>query len=591
MRLVPIERRPQWVVVLLLALLVSGLEAVGAILVYLLVGLATDPDAPMEVPVLGDLRQLLPALAEDRLLIATAAGTAAFFLVRAVIRLGQVYVQARVANMTSVDLASTLFARYLRLPYSFHLRRNSSELMRNASESVNEVLGSVLMPMVRLVAEGFVILGLVVVLLVTAPIATALVALVLGPFLLFVLRVVQPRMGRLGIISQREHGAGLQALQQGLHGYRDITVLGRQDFFEGVYRATRYEIARTRWLRSVLGEFPRVAVEALVVGFIAAFLILSTQLGEGAAESLPILGLFAYAAMRIMPALNKVVTNLNALRFGQAAVDAVVEDLGIELPYPIGEVERLDMERELRFDHVSFTYAGSDEPTLADIDLVVRRGESIGIVGATGAGKSTLTDLIVGLSVPTDGRVTVDGRDMREVAPRFQRSIGMVSQQVFLLDDSLRSNIALGVPTHEIDEQRVWEAVRLAQLEDFVTSLPRGLDTRVGERGVRVSGGQRQRVAIARALYPSPSVLVFDEGTSALDNLTEALLIEALEQLREDHTIVTVAHRLSTVQNHDRIVFLRDGRMDDVGSFAELVARNADFRRLARWHETGAAPA
>lgn len=589
-RLVPRARRGQWVAVVVFALIASGLEAVGAVLVYLLVGLTTDPAASLEVPLVGDLRARLPELAPEQLITATAIGVAVFFVVRAGVKLSQSYFQARVANQTSVDIATALFARYLRLPYSFHLRRNSSELIRNASESVNEILGSVLMPMVRLVAEGFMILGLVAVLLYTAPAATAAVAVVLGVFVLFVLRVVQPRMGRLGAISQREHGAGIQALQQGLHGYRDITVLGRQQYFEEVYRSARLKIARARWLRAMLGEFPRVAIEALVVGLIALFLVVSTQTGGGAAESLPVLGLFAYAALRLMPSLNEVVRNLNSLRFGRAAVQDVEADLDLKLPFPVGEVARLDMREALRLEHVTFVYDGAEEPTLEDIDLMVARGESVGVVGATGAGKSTLTDLLLGLSVPTHGRVTVDGQDLREVAPSFQRSVGMVSQEVFLLDDTLRHNIALGVPPSEIDEERVAQAVGLAQLDEFVASLPEGLDTWVGERGVRVSGGQRQRVAIARALYPDPSLLVFDEGTSALDNLTEAMLIESLEQLQNDRTIITVAHRLSTVRDHDKIVFMRDGRIDDVGSYDELGARNPEFRRLARWAASGAAP-
>ncbi|MBA2318148.1 MAG: ABC transporter ATP-binding protein [Euzebyales bacterium] len=563
----------------------SGLEAVGAVLIFILIGLATDPQGPIDVPVVGDLRARLPALAVSDLIALIAGAVAVFFVIRAFAVLGQTYFQGRVAQNAGAELSVRLLERYLRLPYAFHLRRNSSELIRNANDSVGEIVSSVLMPSVRVVSEGFVVLAVLSVLLVTAPVATALVALVLGPLVVVLLRVVQPRIGRLGRISQDLGRWSLQALQQGLHGYRDITVLGRQDHFLASYRQARRGIARTRYLRAALSELPRVSIETVVVGLIAVFLIISTRMRDDPAGSLAVLGLFAYAGLRIMPALNKVVNNLNLIRFGHAAAEDVQADLALPVPDADDGVDRLDFNQALALQRVSFRYPGTDQRTLVDLDLMIRKGESIGIVGATGAGKSTLVDLIVGLSAATSGRITVDGVDLVARAAAWQRNIGMVSQQVFLLDDTLRRNIALGLPDESIDEQRVRQAISLAQLDDFVARLPDGLNTMVGERGVRVSGGQRQRVAIARALYSRPSVLIFDEGTSALDNLTEAMLVEALAGLREDHTIITVAHRLSTVRDYDRIVFMRDGRIDDIGTFVELGRRNEEFRRLARWSD------
>jgi ATP-binding cassette subfamily C protein len=580
--LIPPGQRKLWVGVVVLALLVSGMEAVGAVLVYLLVGLATEPGGTTELPLVGDVRTLLPGMPADELVAVTALVVAVFFVVRALAVLGSRYYQDRVAQMTGVGLSARLLERYLRLPYAFHLRRNSSQLIRNTNESVAEILNSILQPLVKVVSEGLVIVMLLVVLLVTAPLATLLVALVLSPLVAFVLRVVRPRMKRLGQISQREGASSYQALQQSLHGYRDITVLGRQDFFLDAYRRSRTRIAETRWKRGVLSEFPRVSIEAIVIGFIAAFVSIASLQGGGAQESLAVLGLFAYAALRIMPALNKVVSSVNALRFGRAALDDVQGDLDLPMPAPPeADVPPLPFSEAIRLVEVTFAYEGTDAPTLLGVDLTIGSGESLGIVGSTGAGKSTLVDLIVGLSAPTSGRITVDGVDLRGNEAAWQRTIGMVSQQVFLVDDTLRRNIALGLREDEIDDDRVREAARLAQLEEFVATLPEGFETTVGERGVRVSGGQRQRVAIARALYHRPHVLVFDEGTSALDNVTEMLLIEALERLREDHTIITVAHRLSTVRNYDRIAFMAHGSLQGVGSYDELMDRSADFRMLA----------
>lgn len=579
--LVPQGQRKLWAGVVVLALVVSGLEAVGAVLVYTLVGFVTEPAGGTELPLIGDVRRLLPEWLQDQFVAAIAIGVAIFFAFRAVVVLGNRYYQDRVTQMTGVALSTRLLERYLRLPYAFHLRRNSSQLIRNSNESVAEILNSILQPLVKMVSEGLVILMLVAVLLATAPLATLLVTLLLVPLIAFVLRVVRPRMKRLGQISQREGARSYQALQHSLHGYRDITVLGRQDFFLDTYRQSRTTIAQTRYKRGMLSEFPRVSIEAVVIGCIATFVSVSAIRGQGAEQSLALLGLFAYAALRIMPALNKVVSSVNALRFGRAALDDVQSDLELPVPHRAKNAPPLPFDRELRLDGVSFTYEGAAETTLHGIDLTVRRGESLGIVGSTGAGKSTMIDLIVGLSTPTSGTVTIDGVDLRGKEAAWQRNIGMVSQQVFLLDDTLRRNIALGLRAEEIDDDRVHEAAHLAQLDTFVASLPNGLETTVGERGVRVSGGERQRVAIARALYHRPSVLVFDEGTSALDNLTELLLVRALAQLQADHTIITVAHRLSTVRDYDLIAFLAGGRLQDVGAFEELVARNEQFRLLA----------
>lgn len=576
-------QRGRWLGVAAFALAISALEATGAVLIFILISLTTDPAGSIDLPLLGDLRDWVPAVAQDQLVVATAAGIALFFIARALIIVVQSYYQARVLQQTGVDLAVRLLHRYLRLPYAFHLRRNTSELLRNTNDSVNMLLGSVLIPAVHLLTEGLVVTGLLVVLLATAPLATGLAAVVIGPVVYITMRVVQPRLKRLGRISQREGARSYQALQQGLHGYRDIAVLGRQDFFVDLFRRTRLRIAEARYKRAALGALPRVAIESAVITFIAGFIAFSTLIGGDALRSLPVLGLFAYAALRIMPALNKIVSSLNSIRYGSAALDDIRADLALPIPVSSDDTHTMTFSQELHLQEVTFQYEQTDAPTLFDIELVISCGETIGIVGPTGAGKSTLLDLIVGLSAPSTGRVTVDGADISGRATAWQRNLGLVSQQVFLLDDTLRRNIALGVPDDEIDESAVLEAVALAQLEDFVSSLPEGLDSTVGEQGVRVSGGQRQRVAIARALYTRPSVLIFDEGTSALDNLTEAALIEAIEGLKQHHTIITVAHRLSTVQDYDRIVFMRNGRIDDVGSFDDLGQRNAEFRRFARW--------
>jgi ATP-binding cassette, subfamily B, bacterial PglK len=571
----------RWWLVVALALLVSGLEALGAVLVYALTGLASEPGGTIELPLLGDLRDQVPGWENDQLVVATAIGVAIFFVVRGLAVLLQTYTQVRVANAAAVDLATQLLDRYLRVPYDFHLQRNSSELIRNTTESVTEILNTVLVPAVRLFAESVLVLVLTGVLIATAPREALLAVAVLGPVVFIVLRLVQPRIARLGAIKQRESAVSIQLLQDSLHGYRDVTLLDRREHFTDAYRASRLTVTRTGYLRAALSARPKAIIEAIVVSLIAAFLAVSVRRGD-ATQSLAVVGLFGYAALRLMPALEKLVKNLNDLRFGRAALDDVTADLAIATRDGVRSAAALPFTRALTLDRVTFTHPGNTTPTLEAIDLSVGCGTSLGIVGATGAGKSTLVDVMVGLATPTAGLVHIDDVDLRGHEAAWQRNIGLVSQEVFLLDDTLRRNIALGVPDGDIDEAAVLEAVELAQLRDLLNSLPDGLASRVGERGMRVSGGQRQRIAIARALYPRPQVLVFDEGTAALDNATEAEVTAALARLQENHTIITIAHRLTTVRDHDRIVHLDEGRVSALGTYEELLRDSPGFRQLAR---------
>ncbi|WP_299958609.1 ABC transporter ATP-binding protein [uncultured Modestobacter sp.] len=569
--------RLRWIAVVLLALLAAGLEVLGALLVvWLLASITTDASA-FDVPLVGDLRDVLPTWDETGLAILVGSAITAVFLLRAVVIVGQSYVQFRVAENAGARLATQLLEGYLAMPNSFHLQRNSAELVRNTYDTVQQFVREALVPAVRLLSHSLIIAGLVAVLLATSPLATLLVLVVLGPLVWALLRLVQPRVKRLGQTSQSMSRSLLQTLNESLAGWRDITVLGAQPFFVQRFAEDRRSLARTRYLRSTAKELPRVAVETCLVLGILGILGVSLLTEGGALAALPTLGLFGYAAVRLQPSLNEVLAALNALKFVSAGIDLLHADLALFPPRSSPgsrPAEPVPLQDELRVEGVTARYPGAHRNALTDVQLTIRAGEFIGIVGPTGGGKSTLVDVVLGLMEPAAGRVTVDGRDIASATAGWHASLGVVHQVVHLSDTSLRENIALGVPPQEIDETRVAEAVTLAQLDEFVASLPEGLDTVIGERGTKVSGGQRQRLAIARALYRRPSVIVFDEGTSALDSNTEAQLMAALSALRNDRTIIAVAHRLSTVQDCDRVALVEDGRLIDMAPFPELVQRN-----------------
>jgi ABC-type multidrug transport system fused ATPase/permease subunit len=408
---------------------------------------------------------------------------------------------------------------------------------------------------------------------------------VVGGLLLLPLTLSRHATARWGQAVARLDAETLQTLQQSLGGVKEVKLSGRERFFLAQFDERVAGAGQLRTRYAVVASTLRMGVETVFVcGLLAVSLLLTLERG---AAALPLLGLYAYAGFRVIPSANRIMMYISELRYSRAWIHDLRDDLAA-LPPPApapGGAEPIRFTRAVALEGVSYTYADEADPVLVDVDLTIARGESIGIVGPSGAGKSTLIDLLLGLLTPTRGRITVDGRDVAGALRSWQRHIGYVAQEPFVLDDTLRRNVAFGVGDAEIDDQRVTAALRLAQLGEFVVGLPAGLDTMLGERGTRLSGGQRQRVAIARALYDEPEVLVFDEATSALDTPTERELIAALEALRGVKTLVVIAHRLTTVRHCDRLAVLRDGRLAAVGPWDELLARDAGFRALA-----GAAP-
>jgi ATP-binding cassette, subfamily B, bacterial PglK len=584
--------RAAWLGLALLALIVTGLETASALLIFIVIQLAANPEAPLQLPIVGDPRRWFPDLPQSQVLIRVMSLIAGFFIVRSGVVLLQSYLRARTAEYTGVRLSSRLFRGYLRMPYAIHLQRNSAELIRNVQDAVRDVVGFTLTPALGIASELLVIAGLAIVLVLTAPLAAGLAAVVFAPLIAILFRIVQPKLGVLGKTGHQMNRSALAVLQQSLHGYRDIAILGRRETFSQQYEKAREQIARARTLQQFLGDVPRITLEAALILFVALFLTVAVAIGGSPQKSLAVLGMFAYAAIRVLPSLNHLVLQMNELKYGAAATAEIYRDLVSVENSPSATVPletrrgdestSLVLHRSIRFAGVSYRYPYAELDSLIDVDLEIRKGESMGVVGPTGGGKTTLVDVMLGLLSPTRGRVLVDDTDIQSDLEGWQRNLGVVPQMVYLLDTTLRRNIALGIDDPDIDEEAVWEAVHRAQLDGFVASLPQGLDSVVGERGLRLSGGERQRVAIARALYRRPPVLVFDEGTSALDTGTESELLRALEPLRRAHTLVIIAHRLSTVLDCDRIILVDAGRIVDDGSFHELLERNESFRRLAK---------
>jgi ATP-binding cassette, subfamily B, bacterial PglK len=379
---------------------------------------------------------------------------------------------------------------------------------------------------------------------------------------------------RWGKTRQFHEGLRIQHLQQGLGGAKDVKLLGRETEFFAQYREHNYGSATVQQRLTAVQQLPRLWLELLAAVGLAALVLIMIGTGKPLDALLPTIGLFVVAAFRLMPSVSRVMTSTQVVRYNHPVVTMLREEVDILDRGAVAPVAAPPMRfrSEIRLEHVSFRYAGVEADAVRDVNLVIPRGASVGFVGGSGAGKSTLVDVILGLLAPSQGAVLVDGVDIRTQLRGWQDQVGYVAQSIFLTDDTLRRNVAFGLPEDRIDDIAVHRAIRAAQLEEFVTSLPQGLDTVVGERGVRLSGGQRQRIGIARALYHDPPVLVLDEATSSLDTTNEQGVMEAVKALQGDKTILIVAHRLSTVAHCDQLFRFEQGALVDAGSYDRVVA-------------------
>lgn len=504
------------------------------------------------------------------------------------------YVNYRIVYATMQQLNVRLVRGYLNAPWSFHAGRSSSESLRTVTVQSRQSVSETLLPLLGLARESLLVGAITLWLLWLDPVATAATMLLLGALGGGYLLAISRTSRRLARVQVRSSGLALRWLQESLFGFRETRVRGVEDYFIAGYREAEGTFNRATRLNRVLRESPRFLIETLGVGAMMMIVVLVSSRAASPAQVLPTVGVFAVAAVRMLPSINHLVTLSSSVMQNWRALTVVTDELRALEGRGHGGHEdesgdRLPLTDALRFDTVTFRYDGAPDDAIRDVSLTIRRGERVAFVGPSGAGKSTLFDLLLALRAPTSGRILVDGVPIHSRPRAWQRSVGLIPQSIFLLDASIRENVAYGLDAGAIDEARVWEALEVAQLDAFVRALPDGLETRVGEQGLRISGGQRQRLGIARALYHRPAVLIMDEATAAVDNETEQEITEALRRLDGDTTMLIIAHRLSTVMHCDRLYMVEDGRISGEGSWDELRASHAGFRRMVELQEAGAA--
>jgi len=498
------------------------------------------------------------------------------------------YAQTRFALLREYSIGKRLVEGYLHQPYSWFLNRHSADLGKTILSEVQTVINNGMIPLMALMAQSTVALALLILLIIVDPLLAFSVGMLLGLAYAGIFAVMSGWLKRLGQARVDANQERFTAVSEAFGAAKEVKVGGLEKVYIQRFAKSAEIYAKGQATSRVIAQLPRFTLEAIAFGgMLLVILYLMAKSGSFAA-ALPIIALYAFAGYRLMPALQQIYSALTQLRFAGPALDAMHQDLMSLQAVDVqqGHLNPLPLTRTITLDKVSYRYPGAPKPALKGIDLTIPAHSMVGFVGATGCGKTTTVDVILGLLEPQEGNLIVDGQPISATNRRqWQRAIGYVPQHIYLVDDTVAANIAFGVNVKDIDQQAVERAAKIANLHEFVVNdLPQGYATTVGERGVRLSGGQRQRIGIARALYPNPHVLILDEATSALDNLTEQAVMEAVNNLGHDITIILIAHRLSTVRQCDQIYLLKRGEVKASGTFEELTQANERFRAMAGSH-------
>jgi ATP-binding cassette subfamily B protein len=562
---------------LLVMLASSGAEVFSLAAVLPFLAVLANPQQIWQLPVVQQLAPQLGISSAAQLLLPVTLLFGLAAIAAAAVRLLNVWLNGRLAAAIGSDLSCEAYSRTLYQPYGVHVASNSSGVI-TALQSQVGLLVVVLNSLLAMITNGLVLLGLLWALL----IIDAKVALIAGAvFGLAYGLIVQTSKSQLASNSKRSAvyaQSSLQALQEGLGAIRDVLLDGSQQLYLKIYRQADRPLRQISAQSTFVGAFPRYMMEAVGLCLIGGVAYGLTSRHGGMVTALPLLGALALGAQRILPALQQTYSAWATIKAYKSAVEAVVDSL--EQPLPQGAFATiptpLSLQQQIRFEQVSFAYGSGGPQVLDQLSFEIKKGERVGLIGSTGSGKSTTVDLLMGLLEPSSGKITVDGGSIHshkepERLLAWRAAIAHVPQMIYLADRSIAENIAFGVAAAELDLERVKMAAQQAQIAKFIESSPRGYKTFVGERGIRLSGGQRQRIGIARALYKQASVLVFDEATSALDNATESALMEAIEGLSRDLTIVMIAHRLTTVQRCDRVIELEGGSLLKQGPPLEIL--------------------
>jgi len=573
-----LERGEQKKAINLFALILLGMfvELLGIGLVIPAIAIMTQENLGENFPVIIPVLEMLGDPSRQSLIVGGILVLLFVYSCKAIYLSFLAVKQANFSFGVQVQISQRLYKSYLNQSYTFHIQRNSAQLIRNIVTEVNMLTFNNIIPGIMICSEGLVMVGIVALLFVAEPMGAVAVVSIISVLGFLFYRFARHRLTHWGKERQLHEGLKIQELQQGFGGIKDIKLLGREDNFLSNYFVHNTQSASAGKSQQILKQLPSIWLELIALMGISVLLLVMLFRGNDMSNILPTLGLFTAAAFRLMPSVNRILASVQSFRFGMPVIDTLTGELrNNSFENTNSEMFTNTFSREVKIENIYYQYPEVSSYSLDDISLNFSQGKTVGFIGESGSGKSTLIDIILGLLPPQKGRVVVDDVDISEQIRVWQNQIGYVPQVIFLSDDTLERNVAFGLNEIDINKEQVWRAIRLAKLDDYVKTLPDGLDTIVGERGVRLSGGQRQRIGIARALYHDPEVLVLDEATSALDVETESCVMEAISELHGDKTIIIIAHRLATVEICDYVYKLEKGKLVGEGVPAEMFMNKA----------------
>lgn len=493
------------------------------------------------------------------------------FIVKNVYLLFEVYIQSTFVARSRYHMQIGLMRSYMNKPYCFFLDASTGEIMRIITGDTGQTFQAFTF-LLNFYTEAMVGVALAITVAIMSP------KLAFGMFCILILevlaigKIIKPIMRRVGIKYREESSICNKWMLQGVTGIKSIKVSNTEEFFCENYRKHSEVQVDAERKNQTLASIPKVTIEAFTVAAVLGIMLFLVMLGQDLEELIPQLSAFVVAAVRLLPCVNRMSTSMNQIPFLEGAIDNVINTMESETVLHLDKKDvdsekadrRLEFAEDVCLDNVTFAYPNSSSLVLQAAGMSIRRGQSVGVVGPSGAGKTTAIDIMLGLLKPQEGKVVVDGTDIEENLVTWRSKLAYIPQSIFLMDDSIKENVAFGHYLDEIDEDKVWKSLADAQMEEFVRGLPDGIDTEIGEAGVRLSGGQRQRIGIARALYNDPDILFFDEATSALDNDTEAAIMESIENLKGHKTLVIIAHRLSTIENCDVVYKVENGKINKI---------------------------
>jgi len=533
------------------------------------VGVITNPTIIQEQGFLSTLYAVLNFQSTTAFIVFAVVLLLLVFIFKNLYLLFYNYMQYRIVLNQQVKLSTQLFGEYLTKPYTFHLQRNTAELLRNVNTEVSTVFQGIVLSSFQLFTEVLITVCILFLLIASAPTATFVAAFLLGSSIFLFFKLFKREISRLGTELQLVNAEKIKWVNQGLGASKEVKVSGKEGFFIDSYRKHSLIGVRNSRFMKMLDLVPRAFIETVLVATVLITMLIIVFQGNDTTNLISTMALFAMAAFRLMPSITRIMALITTIKYSQPALNVLYEDLFTNKDQFSEKVENLRFDvsdsrvfnDSIKLRNVSYRYPNQKENSIKEVSLSIPIGKSVAFIGESGAGKTTIIDIILGLLNPEKGEVLVDQKNLVEQIGLWRQKIGYIPQTIFLSDDTIRNNVAFGYSSFCINDEEIWRALEQANLKEFVKSLPDQLDTTVGERGVRLSGGQRQRIGIARALYHNPEILFMDEATSALDHETEKEIMTAIDGLKGAKTLIIIAHRLSTIENCDIIYKINKGTL------------------------------